>query len=216
MYKHNELIFLPVSLGEAIDKITILDIKLDKIKDDRRLYVKREFDLLYEKLDKYIVKYNYLYETMKKVNIIIWDMMDILRDGEIEGTEYSKICKKSIEYNDIRFRIKNKINYISNSYLDEQKGYKKNRILIKINNEINEIKEFIQPIKYYSFIYDEIIIFSNNNDLKKEFSYDPTIIFYEETNETNSKEYKKIYHFLENNYTKDDIYKILNITKIDF
>ena len=41
-------IFLPISLGEAIDKLTILHIKVDKIKDNE--FVKKEYDLLYEKL----------------------------------------------------------------------------------------------------------------------------------------------------------------------
>jgi hypothetical protein len=217
MYESRELFFLPVSLGEAIDKLTILDIKLDKIKDSRREDVKKEFDLLYDKLDKHIIKYSYLYETMKKVNTIIWDMMDILRDGETEESVYLKICKECIEYNDIRFRIKNKINYISKSYLNEQKSYKKNRIFIKINDEIGEIKEFIEPIKYYSFIYDEIVIFSNNYDLKKEFLYDPTIIFYSDEGDTPSEtleEYKKKYYFLEKNYTKEDINKVFTLCNI--
>ena len=47
----NNQISLPISLGEAIDKLTILDIKLDKIKDSRVIDVKKEYDLLHEKLD---------------------------------------------------------------------------------------------------------------------------------------------------------------------
>ena len=46
----DNMLFLPVSLGEAIDKLTILDIKMDKITDDRRIDVKNEYDLLYNKL----------------------------------------------------------------------------------------------------------------------------------------------------------------------
>ncbi len=44
---NNDLLHLPVSLGEAIDKITILDIKLDKIKDNRKNDVQKEYDLLF-------------------------------------------------------------------------------------------------------------------------------------------------------------------------
>ena len=47
---------------------------------------------------------------MKKVNLLIWDMMDILRDEDINEELYLKICKECSEYNDIRFRVKNKIN----------------------------------------------------------------------------------------------------------
>ena len=45
---------LPVSLGEALDKLTILDIKREKIKDERLKDVEYEYGLLYEKLEDYI------------------------------------------------------------------------------------------------------------------------------------------------------------------
>ena len=136
MSDSSDLIYLPVSLGEAIDKLTILDIKLEKIKDNRRLDVQKEYDLLYEKLKEFLIKYDDLYQSMKKVNLLIWNMMDILRDGDISNEEYLKVCKECIEYNDIRFRVKNKINYVSESLLKEQKSYKVNRLLININNNM--------------------------------------------------------------------------------
>lgn len=116
--------YLPVSLGEAMDKLTILDIKLDQIKDNRRIDVKKEYDLLYEKLNHFLIKYNVLYQSMKKVNLMIWNMMDVLRDGNVDDEEYLKVCKECVEYNDIRFRVKNKINYASKSSLKEQKATK--------------------------------------------------------------------------------------------
>jgi hypothetical protein len=71
---------LPVSLGEAIDKLTILDIKCHKIIDNRANDVKFEFKILYEELKEYIEKYHELYNDMKKINLIIWNQMDKLRD----------------------------------------------------------------------------------------------------------------------------------------
>ena len=93
----NNLLYLPVSLGEAIDKITILDIKLDKIKDNRKTDVQKEYDLLFEKLKNFITEYKLLYITMKKVNLLIWDMMDILRDGDINEELYLKICNARLK-----------------------------------------------------------------------------------------------------------------------
>jgi predicted Holliday junction resolvase-like endonuclease len=55
-------ISLPVSLGEAIDKLTILHIKMTKIQDSRRDDVQKEFDVLYGVLKDYVIKYNYHYE----------------------------------------------------------------------------------------------------------------------------------------------------------
>ena len=220
----DDLIFLPVSLGEAIDKLTILDIKLERISDHRVKDVKKEYDLLYEKLKDFLIKYNDLYQSMKKVNTLIWDMMDVLRDGKASNEEYLKVCKECIEYNDIRFRVKNKINYLSNSSLKEQKGYEKNVLLIELSNEITNINDFIRPIKYYSFLYDEIIIsYLVSSDktltsLKNDFSYDPTIIFiHNEGNayakrENENATIKKTY-WVEGNLGKDDVYKIFEVNE---
>jgi hypothetical protein len=200
---------LPVSIGEAVDKLTILDIKLEKITDARKNDVKKEYDMLYIHLEPIIIKYNDLYQTMKRVNLIIWDQMDILRDGNVDEAQYLKKCKECIEYNDIRFRVKNKINYVSNSSLKEQKSYKINRILIEINNEIQNISDFLKPIKYYSFIYDEIVIISNNVELKTTFEYDQTIIF----NDTKSLENSKKQFVFTNNFY--DNAEILTIFELD-
>jgi len=203
----NNQISLPISLGEAIDKLTILDIKLDKIKDSRVIDVKKEYDLLHEKLDFFLTKYNELYQSMKKVNTLIWDMMDSLRDSNIDENTYLKICRRCIEYNDIRFRVKNKINYVSESYLKEQKSYSISRLLVEINN-LDNITEFIKPIKYYSLLYDEIIIVCNNADLKNMFSYDPTVLFQEKFTDNESK---KKYIFSKNSYDKETIYEIFEL-----
>lgn len=203
------IINLPISVGEAVDKLTILDIKLEKITDFRKNDVKKEYDMLYVHLEPIIIKYNDLYQTMKRVNLIIWDQMDILRDGSVDEARYLKKCKECIEYNDIRFRVKNKINYVSNSSLKEQKSYKINRIFIEINNEIQNISDFFKPIKYYSFIYDEIVIISNNAELKTTFEYDPTIIF----NDTKSLEGSKKQFVFTNNFY--DNAEILTIFELD-
>jgi len=201
---------LPVSLGEAIDKLTILDIKCDKIKDNRKLDVQKEYDILYEKLKGFIETYNELYISMKKVNLLIWDQMDILRDGSISDEDYTKLCRECVDSNDVRFRIKNKINLISNSEIKEQKSYKINRIFIKLNCNQECISLFIKPIKYFSFIYDEIIIESSNNieEIKKTFYYDNTIKYNIELKDINLKQE---YIFDKNHYLIDEIYNMMNI-----
>ena len=201
----NELLYLPVSLGEAIDKLTILDIKMDKIKDDRRNDVKKEHDHLHDKLRDFILKYDNLYKTMKKVNLLIWDMMDLLRDGNLSEQHYLKVCKECIEYNDIRFRVKNKINCVSASALKEQKSYKTNRLVIEINADVTDKIKLTQIIKYFSFMYDEINIVSevDIDYLKKYFEYDNTILFV-----GGVTEYKKIYIINEINLTLDDVFDV--------
>ncbi len=213
MSYNNDILYLPVSLGEAIDKLTILDIKLDKIVDNRKIDVKKEYNLLYEKLRDFIIKYQNLYQSMKKVNLLIWDMMDILRDGNEDEEKYLRKCKESVEYNDIRFRVKNKINYVSKSILKEQKSYKINRLVIIINKESNTNEIFLNIIKYLSFIYDEIFIISefNLDYLKNYFNYDITILF-KSTVETEIIDYK-CRVVIEKEYIEDELYKLFNITE---
>jgi len=206
------IIELPVSLGEAIDKLTILHIKCDKITDERKIDVKLEYNILYEKLKDFIVKYNALYNSMKKVNLIIWDQMDILRDGTTSDEEYMKLCRECIETNDIRFRIKNKINLISKSNLKEQKSYKINRLIIELNCDEQYLDLFVDPIKYFSYIYDEITIKSKKNIklIRDTFYYDNTIKYNIEINEL---EIKQQFHFQNDCYTINEIYKIMNINE---
>ena len=179
----DSLIYLPVSLGEAMDKLTILDIKLDKIQDVRRNDVKNEYDLLYEKLSLFIEKYKNLYRQMKHINLLIWEMMDKLRDGKLDDHNYFIQCKRCVEYNDIRFRIKNKINDKSRSSLKEQKGYLINKIEININADVNT-DLLLKPIKYLSLIKDLVVINSSKMDLKEYFEEDSNVIF---TNNENAE-----------------------------
>uniref|UniRef100_A0A6C0JL76 Uncharacterized protein n=1 Tax=viral metagenome TaxID=1070528 RepID=A0A6C0JL76_9ZZZZ len=205
------IIELPISLGEAIDKLTILDIKYNKIVDNRKNDVKKEYELLYDILKNFIIKYETLYQTMKKVNLLIWDMMDSLRDGNLNEEMYLQICKECIEYNDIRFRVKNKINYVSNSVLKEQKSYKINRLIIQIEKDITD-NLLLNIIKYFSFMYDEIIIMSTFNltYLRETFNYDITIMF----NECETDYKNKV--IIENKeYSDDELYKLFNITYVE-
>lgn len=203
------MLHLPVSLGEAIDKLTILDIKLDKITDNRRDDVKKEYDLLYDKLQEFIVKYENLYQIMKRVNLLIWDMMDILRDIAIDDdAQYLKICRDCIEYNDIRFRVKNKINFVSMSLLKEQKSYKINRMIIVLKHELFLHDVFAQIIKYFSFMYDEVNVVSDHSldKLKETFSYDTTILF--KPLSSPLLEHKKIYTV---EHDDSDLYKVFEV-----
>ena len=98
---------LPVSLGEALDKLTILEIKLEKINDNRKIDVQKEYDILYDKLKLYIQKFSFYYKILKQTNLDIWEIKD---DFRYNNGDKAKLCFKIIEDNDRRFRIKKKIN----------------------------------------------------------------------------------------------------------
>jgi hypothetical protein len=204
----SQLHYLPVSLGEAMDKLSILDIKLHKITDSRRDNVKIEYDMLYEKLKEDIDKYLLYYNIMKIINLEIWDMMTLLRDCGEYNDKYMVLCRNCMISNDIRFRIKNKINYISNCSLKEQKGYKTMRVLFDTRNII-DLSDLIFPIKYYSFLYDEIVILTDNKQIfESHFSYDPTVIIREKQLDLS---YTKIYDLKDKLLNKSELYNELEI-----
>ena len=158
-------VHLPTSIGEAIDKLTILDIKLERITDiAKKADVQREHDALlkHSELTDFIQTHADLYNTMKKANAIIWDMMDVLRTN-ISTDEYLKTCKDCIEFNDIRFRIKARINQASNSDLREQKSYKTTVFKLAIiglhesHADVSTVQRILQrPMQYYGILYDEV------------------------------------------------------------
>lgn len=207
----NRMLYLPVSLGEAIDKLTILHIKRERITDKRQFNVIKEYDILFEKLKDVVTKYQVLYESMKKINLLIWHQMDVLRDGTTSDEVYMKLCKECINSNDIRFRIKNKINLISNSELKEQKGYKVSRLVIYLNCDEEYEDLFIKPVRYFSYIFDEVIVQTTKdlNKIRCFFDYDNTIRY--NVNLSNI-EFKQSFVFNENKYVKQDIYDTLGVT----
>jgi hypothetical protein len=147
---------LPVSIGEAIDKLTILDIKRERITDNRKKDVQVEYDALHNILQPYCKIMPDLVYSMKKVNDSLWDMMDQIRDVVLTDVEYNTLCKKTILYNDVRFRIKYKINQQCKSILKEQKGYKISSICIKLMVPMNDLHKKV--IKYFSYMYDVVYI----------------------------------------------------------
>jgi len=158
-------VHLPSSIGEAIDKLSILDIKLERISDaNRKADVQREHDALlkHSELNNFVQTHADLYNTMKKANAIIWDMMDVLRT-DISTEQYLKTCKDSIEFNDIRFRIKARINQASNSELREQKSYKTTVFKLAIiglhDADMSTVQRILQrPLQYYGILYDDVQI----------------------------------------------------------
>lgn len=120
---------IPISIGELIDKLSILKIKLEKIDNEEKLnYIKNEFNLLMtissEFLSNNTIKS--LYEEIYEVNKKLWDVEDLIRKKEIlKEFDYNFIELSRAVYitNDIRFNIKNKINEFTNSEIKEQKSY---------------------------------------------------------------------------------------------
>jgi hypothetical protein len=174
---------LPVSIGEGLDKLSILEIKLEYINDKRKDNVKKEYNILYDKMKVYLLypSIDNYYKMLKKTNLYIWKLMDILRDDkDIDDNRFNYISKETIIGNDVRYRIKSKINNIINSYVKEEKGYKITRIIIDISDYNEELDVIFKPLYYFSITYDEIYLVTKNISHKRhidiEFSCQINII----------------------------------------
>ena len=124
------MITIPVSVGELIDKLSILQVKKLKITNPERLkYVSEEFELLYSQSEVYfqVNEIKSLYESLTEVNSALWDVEDKLRVFESEkkfDEEFIDLARKVYYTNDERFRLKNEINSITSSKIREVKDYK--------------------------------------------------------------------------------------------
>ena len=124
------MVTIPVSVGELIDKLSILQVKKLKITNPERLkYVSEEFELLYSQSEVYfqVNEIKSLYESLTEINSALWDVEDKLRVFESEkkfDEEFIDLARKVYYTNDERFRLKNEINSITSSKIREVKDYK--------------------------------------------------------------------------------------------
>ena len=124
------MLTVPVSVGELIDKLSILQVKKLKITNPEGLkYVSEEFELLYNQSEVYlqVQEIKSLYESLTEVNSSLWDVEDKLRVFELEkkfDEEFIELSRKVYYTNDERFRLKNEINLITLSKIREVKDYK--------------------------------------------------------------------------------------------
>ena len=125
------MINVPVSVGELIDKLSILQVKKQKITNEEKLaYVTKEFELLYNLSSVYLNEpvIESLYHQLVQVNSSLWDVEDLLRvlekDQKFEE-EFISLARKVYFTNDERFRLKNEINLNTSSEIREVKEYVK-------------------------------------------------------------------------------------------
>ena len=125
------MISIPVSIGEMIDKLSILQVKKNKVKDKTKLeFIDKEFELLYNFSSEYLnnSKTELIYHQLVSVNTNLWEIEDELRIMEKEknfGDEFVSSARKVYFTNDERFRLKNEINLITESEIREVKEYVK-------------------------------------------------------------------------------------------
>ena len=123
-------ILVEVSAGELLDKISILEIKQEKIKDAEKLkFIDKEHSILKDQFNKNVKsdqKLNKLFETLKKINAKLWIIEDDKRQCEKDKDFTEKFIKLSRDVhllNDERAKIKLEINNLTGSKIREIKEY---------------------------------------------------------------------------------------------
>ena len=123
-------IIVEVSIGELLDKISILEIKQGKIKDPEKLkFINNEHSILKDQLDKNVKsddKLNDLYQSLKEINSKLWVIEDDKRQCEKDkdfGEKFIKLSRDVHFLNDDRAKIKLEINNYTGSVIKEIKEY---------------------------------------------------------------------------------------------
>ena len=125
------MIHVPVSVGELIDKLSILHVKNIKITNEEKLVlVNKEFELLYNLSSDYLnsSEIELLYHQLCNVNEKLWGIEDELRVLETRksfNVDFIELARGVYYTNDERFRLKNEINQITDSEIREVKEYVK-------------------------------------------------------------------------------------------
>ncbi|MGO9686577.1 MAG: DUF6165 family protein [Beijerinckiaceae bacterium] len=119
-----------IAPGELIDKITVLEIKLENIPDDAKLAnVRREYDILTEVLRKEVAltdALSRLTAALKEVNAELWRIEDDIRNQERAkafGAKFVALARSVYRTNDRRAALKREINELLSSAIIEEKSY---------------------------------------------------------------------------------------------
>jgi hypothetical protein len=123
-------IFVEIAAGELIDKITILEIKLDQINETaKRVNVRREYELLSAVLQEQVTPGEQLAEltaALKAANEELWHIEDDIRERERAkdfGPEFIALARSVYQTNDRRAALKREINALLQSAIIEEKSY---------------------------------------------------------------------------------------------
>ena len=121
---------IPVSFGELVDKLTILNIKKEKIEDKEKLKnIDKEYNhlnLLYKKYSDHDLNVSNLFKSLYEVNLKLWDVEDNLRLNEKQNKfndDFIDFARSVYKLNDERFILKSELNKLVDSEIVEEKSY---------------------------------------------------------------------------------------------
>lgn len=121
------IVSIPVSIGELMDKVTILMIKTQFATGDKLTNVNRELELLQAQVDELGIGghplFDSLFQALWNVNHRLWDVEDEIRKHTVNDDHFVGLARSVHNLNDQRSHIKREINSIFNSDIIEEKIY---------------------------------------------------------------------------------------------
>jgi hypothetical protein len=121
---------VPISWGELIDKLTILEIKESKIDSLKaKENINKELKLLLDivSLESLPNEVRLLRQELMRINLMLWEVEDSIREKEFENQfdiAFIELARSVYKFNDLRAKTKQSINSLLNSELVEEKSYK--------------------------------------------------------------------------------------------
>jgi len=187
-------ITLKIPIGDALDRLSILKIKLIKIEEEeKRCEVLKELTLIENLLQEYERKYEFHFKILYKINQSIWNKLDEFKKLEhnnknLSPNEKTKLILKQNQLfkditneNDDRYRVKNKINILCNSNLKEQKGYKLKHAFVLSHLGLGDNICMIGLVRYLATKYDKVKVVCktcNQQNVQLIYADDPDIELY--------------------------------------
>ena len=119
---------IDISIGELVDKVTILSIKLEKFKDEvKKANVKKEYDMLSVPMNELgIITTSNEFKDLREINLKLWHIEDDIRIEEAKsdfGEKFIELARSVYFINDDRATVKKEINLKYRSDLIEEKEY---------------------------------------------------------------------------------------------
>ena len=152
------LITVPVSLGELLDKYSILEIKKCKLHNDKNKIndISNEINVLAPYVHNYCS--NIEYKLLRYINLMIWDLNEKYNELDIfDG-------KEIMNTNNSRFRVKNIINTIYSSNIKEVKSYKTNAQYIIIDSSLSLLKDILIIVYWELIHYEKLVVIIQHAD----------------------------------------------------
>jgi hypothetical protein len=152
-------------IADIYDKLTILDIKKEKIKDERINEIIKEIDLLKNDTYELVINEKY-YSMLKEINSNLFNLLDKMYEinHDVYNPLYAELCRKSFIENDRRFRMKRKINNLHKSLIKEVKSYKLKACIFLTNPNEELSSTTIENINVQSTYYDKVYYLTNKKN----------------------------------------------------